>query len=99
MHDKSNVFWTYCAHAAAICPGLLGVRQPGSAIAPAGLPAIWKPPDTQPDSFPSFPYPLTPSLPTLFQLTVHRGSFGGVSSSIPEHEWPVILARMGAGQG
>lgn len=99
MHDKSNVFWAYCAHAAAICPELLGVRQPGSAIAPAGLPAIWIASDTQPDSFPYFPYAPTPSLLTLFCLAVHWGSFGRVSSSIPEHEEPVILAHTGAGQG
>jgi len=66
MHDKSNVFWAYCAHVAAICPGLLGVRQPGSAIAPAGLPAIWKRPDRQPDSFPLLPIPLLlPCPPSL----------------------------------
>lgn len=87
MHDKSNVFWAYCVHAAAICPQLLGVRQPGSALAPAGLLAIWKSLTHRQALFPPSPfsYPSTPSLSTSFQLATHCGCFGGVSPSFTEH--------------
>lgn len=50
--------------------------------------------------FPTSPPPaLTPSLPTLFWLALRRGCFEGVSSSIPKHEEPVVLACRGARQG
>lgn len=45
-----------------------------------------EPPDTQPGPSPSVPHPLLPPF-------VRRGSFGGASSAIPEHEEPVILAH------
>lgn len=80
MHDKSNVFGANCAHAAAICLGLLGVRQPGSALAPAGLLAIWKPLMHSQALFPLFPLHPTPlflpSLSALFQLALCQGIFG-----------------------
>lgn len=48
--------------------------------------------------FPTPPHPLLLPCQPSFEA-VCWGSFGGVSSAIPEHEEPKILACTGAGQG
>lgn len=101
MHDKSNVFGANCAHAAAICPGLLGVRQPGSALAPAGLLAIWKSWCTARLFSPSFLFFLA-----LYSFSVHPLSVNSVprnfwraSPPVPEHKHTMILAQVEVRQG
>lgn len=94
MHDKSNVFGVNCAHAAAICPGLLGVRQPGSALAPAGLLAIWKLLMHSQALFPpSFLFFLTLYSFSVRPLSVNSvpRNFWRASSPVPEHKHTMIL--------